>query len=558
MKIRKERTAKKLLSLLLAAIVTVTFTPMFDAGSFAADEGIPAGADEELRYVEKLPNGQERELDPEIFTEDGEVVNADELKDIGIDIFADEEIETKQAAEASMPGWNELAAALAAENARQEAKDPQEPEPEVEEETPGVPEDITEETPDAAEDEPEGEVIVEEPEEIAPEDPAEEPNEEPLPEPEGEKIETDELMIMEPDEGVIGDISTSGMFFGKTEVPIVKLGTAIYEQSSVLREMGVSYDPAKFTVSQPGSNGLIHVNGTFASDVTPNNGSLVIYIDGSSYKTFTWPNTKTTYISTDIDIRGLSPGMHYVYVGARPTSSASMQYTDYKYFASSIYDAPSQGVGSFAFYSNYFDYMSPAFDFVAINKGYKLYMDYYKNGKYAGTYGPMNYYQNAQIGGLTPDSNYSVNLYYGKVVPYNGVNYFLTGKDNGRAINAGSFRTGKAKLPKIKSIKVKAVKVKARKAGVYGWYTGYYFGKVKYYTYKIKVTVKFKKKPGTPGIYLNGVYRKGNKKTYSKTFGTYAAYSRPRGKKFVVTLYSSQNPSYGGYSPLYSKKKKVS
>lgn len=127
------------------------------------------------------------------------------------------------------------------------------------------------------------------------------------------------------------------------------------------------------------------------------------------------------------------------------------------------------------------------------------------------------------------------------------------------------FHTGKKSL-KIKSVKVKAIKVKRHKARNRTPYlglplSGYYY----YYTYKLKVTVKLKKKPGTKGIFINGEWVKGNKKTYTITFpkknaspyiSTYSSYKKPKGK-FNVYIYSGFSKEYGGYSKLYKKRKKV-
>ena len=93
------------------------------------------------------------------------------------------------------------------------------------------------------------------------------------------------------------------------------------------------------------------------------------------------------------------------------------------------------------------------------------------------------------------------------------------------------------------------------------YWRGYYYlwkQTSTFYTYKVKVTVNLKKKPGTKGMWINGKYKKGNKKKYTATFGTYTSYKNPRKLKFGLVLASYQNSSYGGYSPLYKKKKKLS
>ena len=80
----------------------------------------------------------------------------------------------------------------------------------------------------------------------------------------------------------------------------------------------------------------------------------------------------------------------------------------------------------------------------------------------------------------------------------------------------------------------------------------------KYYTYKVKVTVKLKKKPGAAGIWINGKFVKGNKKKYTVTLpGSSYSAKKPKGKKFKVNVCSYKGKSYGGLSPLYKKTKKI-
>ena len=144
-----------------------------------------------------------------------------------------------------------------------------------------------------------------------------------------------------------------------------------------------------------------------------------------------------------------------------------------------------------------------------------------------------------------------------------GKTYFF----GGPVLNTTTIKTGKAKKPKIKSVKVKAIKIKYHKhrvAGHYYW-TGYHYVWIgpyteRYYTCKYKVTIKLKKKPGTKGIWVNGKYLKGNKKTYKTTFTPYPNYftkKPPKKLKYKVTIKSYQSKDYGGFSPAYSKTKKV-
>ena len=162
-------------------------------------------------------------------------------------------------------------------------------------------------------------------------------------------------------------------------------------------------------------------------------------------------------------------------------------------------------------------------------------------------YGGMMYLQQYTINGLIPNTWYEAKLYYrhiwsGQTGPYSGSVFFKTGP------NA---------LPKVKSVKVQAVKVKKKRTWYYGPYTGLPLYKYSYYSYKIKTTVKFKKKPGTPYLYVNGKRFKGNKKTYTYTTGNLSSLKKPRGQKYTVYVYTGLDATYGGYSLLYQKNFKV-
>ena len=178
-------------------------------------------------------------------------------------------------------------------------------------------------------------------------------------------------------------------------------------------------------------------------------------------------------------------------------------------------------------------------------------VDYYSGGEWHDyekviSSGAKHY----RIGGLTPNTDYTFR-FTGCVY-----NYF-TRKYSFTVVDEVALHTGMPTTP-IKSIKVKAVKVKYHKKPVYGYYTGLRLGTTKYYTYKLKVTVKFKSAPGTPGIFINGEWVGGNKKTYTKTFPTTLySYSKPRKNRISIGVYSGFNPTWGGYSPIYLSNQKV-
>lgn len=206
------------------------------------------------------------------------------------------------------------------------------------------------------------------------------------------------------------------------------------------------------------------------------------------------------------------------------------------------------------------------------NASYRLYLEYSANGGKSwqrSGYMQRNsiklyIQQGYTISGLKANKKYQTRLRYG--VPATKADG-STGLLLGPVLNTGVKKIGKAKKPPIKSVTVKAVKVKYHKHRVPGHYewTGYRYIWIgpyteKYYTCKYKVTAKLKKKPGTKGIYINGKYLKGNKKKYTATFTPYPNYfskKPPKGQKFKVTIKSYQAKSYGGFSPAYSKKKKV-
>lgn len=278
-----------------------------------------------------------------------------------------------------------------------------------------------------------------------------------------------------------------------------------------------------------------------------------IYFDANDKTVFgknTYRNSVTNEVINLSNVGGT--GYHQINLGIYGYNTSTKKYDKLGFTPNSwsavyrvgIFAAPSAS-GNIAVYHNYLDYMSPV-DGNLIN--YKLFLEY--NGK---VYGPMSYLQSAKITGLAPNSNYGIISYYGV---YKDGSWF-TGKEEGRYRSLGTYRTGVGTTPQIKSVKVKATKVKKKTQKVYGYYTGLYLGKRKYYRYSIKITVKLKKAPGTNGIWINGKKFKGNKKKYTVKLGPYTNYSKPKGKKFTVMIYSYYNNSYGGYSPMYRTVKKV-
>lgn len=276
-----------------------------------------------------------------------------------------------------------------------------------------------------------------------------------------------------------------------------------------------------------------------------------LYVDGYQVgDMFTYKKLENFQINIS---NNLTPGYHSVFLavyGKRKNSSTLdfLGNTYAVYYRAGIMSAPSAN-GSLAIYHNYLDYMSPT-DPNLFN--YKLFLEYSRDGKTWATYGPMSYIQTYKLRGLKASKKYYVRSYYGV---YRDGTWF-TSKEEGKTRWIGTYRTGVAKRPAVKSITVKAYKVKKKKQRVYGYYTGLYLGKRTYYKYKLKIIVKLKKKPGNK-IWINGKKFKGNRKTYTVKLGTFTSYSKPKGKKYKVMMYTYRNASWGGYSPMYKKTRKI-
>lgn len=309
----------------------------------------------------------------------------------------------------------------------------------------------------------------------------------------------------------------------------------------------VTYNQAAGTVTVQGS-----VKGTrgdyFLAVFVDSDGSIMPF-SGSS---------KDTTINTTFSIKNCSVGYHTIYVWTKSSYDRGEPYKIQEYVPRGIFSKPTNSAKRYAAYSRYFDFYT-GFDNYSDYYSYDLYVDYKirgtKNWKRSGRMGLVG--QTYKVNGLTPNRYYQARTHFGKWVTYKGKNYFFTSLSTGNGSPIVTFRSGKANKPKIKSVKVKAIKVKKKRGTRYGYYTGLPLGKFTYYKYKIKVTVKLKKRPGTKGIVINGKRFKGNKKKYTFTLGPYTNYTKPKGKKFTVYAYTYDSKTYGGYSPMYKKKKKV-
>ena len=300
---------------------------------------------------------------------------------------------------------------------------------------------------------------------------------------------------------------------------------------------------ASFQVKMNDPYKVMHVEAKFNTNVY----AAAIIIDGDRNNPL-GVYSNGSILSDNININHIaSCRTHVVTLLYRETSSSTL-YQKQQNLIVSIYDRPSASLQYLEAYHNYITFR-PAAEYNLVN--YNLGVDYSPDGVnwYPGA--TMAYYNAGTISGLYANTNYSLRTYF---VSKDGA---YSGKQTGNFLYVGTYRTGVGAAPKIKSIKVKATGVKKKTQKVYGYYTGLYLGKTKYYKYKIKITVKLKKAPGTNGIWINGKKFKGNKKKYTVKLGPYTNYSKPKGKKFTVMIYSYYNNSYGGYSPMYRTVKKV-
>jgi len=298
--------------------------------------------------------------------------------------------------------------------------------------------------------------------------------------------------------------------------------------------------------------GIVRVNASIAS---PSYITKVI-VNNKTYKSY---SNQPKSITVDVDVRNYSPSYCPIQIGYYKSGN----YTSGAiYVPVSIYYTPSAGTIS-GVYHNYLDYFYPA-DYRMTNSypsGHGVFIDVSPNGgaSWTGTYGPIGAVQSKQLTGLASNTYYTLRSYYAVAVynPTDGKYYLAQGTDTGNVLNLGTYRTGVGSTVAVKSIKVKAYKVKKKKQRVYGYYTGLYLGSTKYYKYKLKIIIKLKKKPDTPYIWINGKTYKGNKKKYTVNLGSFTSYSKPKGKKYTVAIYKFFDGSYGGYSPMYTKVKKI-
>ena len=236
--------------------------------------------------------------------------------------------------------------------------------------------------------------------------------------------------------------------------------------------------------------------------------------------------------------------------------------------ATSIPEAPTYG-GVFEVYDTYFNFYP--YDMAMQNQLYNLYMEYSADGANWARTGYMRAnliklfpQQGYKIDGLAPGTLYMTRIFYGKTL---STGEFVTGP----VLNTQSIITGAAAAPAIKKITLKSKKIKrhrVRHPGYYNYVGGMLFWHraytERYYTCRVKVIVKLKRKPGTNGMWINFAgqsrYVPGNKKKYAATFTPYPNYfaKKPKNRyKYTVTVRSAQHADWGGYSPAVTRTKKL-
>lgn len=296
-------------------------------------------------------------------------------------------------------------------------------------------------------------------------------------------------------------------------------------------------------------------NGLFVDD------KVVAYVTGND-------------VDQTINISSLDTGYHTVWLAViHPSDASKLVDAVFRQFVevNKISDTPSYG-GEFVVYDTYFDIYPFASMFSS-----SVYLEYSADD--GATWNrtdimkanaiQLAIQQSYRIEGLQPNTVYRNRLRCGEYITYSkemlgdGNAYFF----GGPPLETTTIRTGAAYAPWIKSVAIKAVKVKHRRVKHYGYYTGVYLYTEKYYTCKLRVTVKLKQKPGTNGMWITlndllgqRVFVSGNKKKYTATFTPYPNYfaKNPRGHyRYSVTIQSGQDVNWGGFSPAATRTRKL-
>lgn len=405
-------------------------------------------------------------------------------------------------------------------------------------------------------------------------------------------VEDIDLGEVDPDEltedGVLDELDVEGVYEENKDAPAAENAQPLQEPDQVQEEESESGDELLATLDEEPdtpklgaasdtsggitltpnrSTGILTVTGTISAGSEKFTKLYVIdLIASQTVYTKTLSNVKS--FTETINMGSFDIGAYGIYVDTNKTTA--------KYYDAAIaeiYDTPVNNASQVETYAKYLFY-APNRTYYRSDYDSGLYVDIKKVGAKSWTsYGPIT--STRQIKGLKPSTKYQIRAYYGKIVTFGGKSYFINGRENNK-FKTVTVKTGKKKLP-IKKVTVKAVNVKKHVHKRYGPYTGLYLGKETWYTYRLKVTVKMKKKPGVKGIYINGKKVKGNKKTYSVKFaktntifnGKHVVkrykkwwkqddtYKLPRKSKYKVLIYSYSNKTYKAYSPIQKRTKRI-
>ena len=405
-------------------------------------------------------------------------------------------------------------------------------------------------------------------------------------------VEDIDLGEVDPDEltedGVLDELDVEGVYEENKDAPAAENAQPLQEPDQVQEEESESGDELLATLDEEPdtpklgaasdssggitltpnrSTGILTVTGTISAGSEKFTKLYVIdLIASQTVYTKTLSNVKS--FTETINMGSFDIGAYGIYVDTNKTTA--------KYYDAAIaeiYDTPVNNASQVETYAKYLFY-APNRTYYRNDYDSGLYVDIKKVGAKSWTsYGPIT--STRQIKGLKPSTKYQIRAYYGKIVTFGGKSYFINGRENNK-FKTVTVKTGKKKLP-IKKVTVKAVNVKKHVHKRYGPYTGLYLGKETWYTYRLKVTVKMKKKPGVKDIYINGKKVKGNKKTYSVKFaktntifnGKHVVkrykkwwkqddtYKLPRKSKYKVLIYSYSNKTYKAYSPIQKRTKRI-
>lgn len=399
----------------------------------------------------------------------------------------------------------------------------------------------------------------------------------------GEEGEDGDIVDITPDENIVeDDVVEDSALSDETTTPD---NPVINELAGETRKMDASAKDAYTQALGEDSIKPMASIYTITSSRSGNKLNLKATITDSNYQfSYLFIDLKYTAVPAELaagfsgplDLTSYGTGYHTVAVGITSTTDTSnlVDVWEKRFIPVNTVTAKPNYSGKFYYvYSKYFEFYP--FNFGKNLGSDNLYMEYkikgakkWKRSGYMKANSIKLYAeQGYTIKKLKPNKTYQTRLRYGKYVTYStsiggdGKSYFF----GGPVRNTKTIKTGNAKKPTIKSVTVKAVKVKKHKVKhpAYWYYVGgaAFYHKAwteKYYTYKVKVTVKLKKKPGAAGIWINGKFVKGNKKKYTVTLpGSSYSAKKPKGKKFKVNVCSYKGKSYGGLSPLYKKTKKI-